>query len=142
MQTIHAPESAIPNLYSARRSSLVHLPSSAFRSTSLHLRPRRVMPPVLQAARGPALRILLGLLLLREVALAVGHYAPHVSDVVLVVGVRVLLGVLVQDLDDFAAAAWALLRVSGVFGSEIGLGLAAIRWTETTAIEKTLRARD
>lgn len=63
------------------------------------------MPPILQAAIALAVRVPLGLLLLREVPLAVRDDAAHVVDVVLVVLGRVLLGVLFQDLDDLAAAA-------------------------------------
>lgn len=62
------------------------------------------MPPVLQAACGPTLWILLGFLLLRKMAFTVGDNTSHVGDIVLIIGVGVLLGIFVQDLDDFTTA--------------------------------------
>jgi hypothetical protein len=62
------------------------------------------MPPILQTPITPTLRILLRLLLLRQMTFTVCHYAAHVGDIVLVVFRRVLGRVLLQDRDDSAAA--------------------------------------
>lgn len=48
------------------------------------------------------MRVLLGLALLRQVALAVRHDLAHVVDVVLVVPAGILVRVLLQDGDDVA----------------------------------------
>lgn len=62
------------------------------------------MAPILQTPRTLRLRILLRFLLLRQMPLAIRHDAAHVVDIVLVVFIRVLVGVLLEDGDDFAAA--------------------------------------
>ena len=69
---------------------------------------QRIVAPILQTPRRLAVRILLRLLLLGEVPLAIRDYATHVRDIVLIVLFRVLLGVLVQDLNDLAPAVLAI----------------------------------
>lgn len=66
----------------------------------------RIMPPVLQTARALAVRILLGLALLRQMPLAVGHHLAHVIDVVLIVGLGVLVRVLLEDFDNLSPASF------------------------------------
>ena len=61
------------------------------------------MSPILQASRGPALRILFRLAFLRKVTLAVRHYLSHMADVRLVVFIRILLRILLKDRYDLAA---------------------------------------
>lgn len=60
------------------------------------------MSPVLQTLVTLTVRILLGLLFLCEVALAVRNDLSHMIDVILLVLAWVLLGVLLQDCNDFA----------------------------------------
>ena len=62
------------------------------------------MAPVLEAARAPAFRVSLSLILLREVALAVCDDAAHMVDIVVVISFWVLLRVLLQYVYDLAAA--------------------------------------
>jgi hypothetical protein len=64
----------------------------------------RVMPPILQALVTPALRVLLRLLLLREVSLTITHHFAHVLQILVIVLLGVPLRVLLQDLDYLAAA--------------------------------------
>jgi hypothetical protein len=77
----------------------------------------RVMAPVLQTPRALAVRILLGLVLLRQMPLAVGHHLAHVIDVVLVVGLGVLVRVLLEDFDNLSPASFLHENpiVSGLF---------------------------
>lgn len=49
-----------------------------------------------------AISILLGLLLLRKMTLAVGCDTSHMSDIILIILGRILLWILLQDLDDLA----------------------------------------
>lgn len=63
------------------------------------------MAPILEALRTATVRILLRLAFLRQVTLIIGDDLAHVLDVLFVVLARVFLRVLLQDLDDFAAAA-------------------------------------
>jgi len=62
------------------------------------------MTPVLQRLRTLAVRVLLRLAFLRQVPLVVRHHLAHVLQVVVVVFAGVFLRVLLQDLDDLAAA--------------------------------------
>ena len=62
-----------------------------------------IVAPVFEAARALALRVSLGLILLREVALAVRNDAAHVVDIVVVISVWILLRVLLQYFYDLAA---------------------------------------
>lgn len=80
------------------------------RGVSGNLTLLRIMPPILQALRTLALRVLLRLVLLRQMPFTVRHDLAHVVDVVLVVFFRVLLRVLFEDGDDFAAAAVAVSK--------------------------------
>jgi hypothetical protein len=75
-----------------------------FRHMSSTSRLLRIMPPILQALVTPALRILLRLLLLREVSLTITHHLAHVLQVLIIVLLGVPLRVLLQDLDYLAAA--------------------------------------
>lgn len=61
------------------------------------------MAPVLEAPGALAIRVLRGLALLREVALAVSDDAAHVVDVAVIVRARVFVRVLLKDLYDLAA---------------------------------------
>lgn len=61
------------------------------------------MSPILEAARALALWIALGLFLLREVPLAVCDDATHVVDIIVIVGLRVLLRVLLEDPYDLSS---------------------------------------
>ena len=61
------------------------------------------MPPILQGLVALAIRVLFGLVLLRQMSLAVSDDLTHVGNVVLLVIVRVFRGVLVQYLNDLAA---------------------------------------
>lgn len=62
------------------------------------------MAPILQTPRALAVRILLGLALLRQMPLAVGHHLAHVVDVVLVICLGVLVRVLLEDFDNLSPA--------------------------------------
>ena len=62
------------------------------------------MAPVLEAARAPAFRVPLGLILLCEVALAVCDDAAHIVAIVVIISLGVLLWVLLQYVYDLAAA--------------------------------------
>lgn len=64
----------------------------------------RVVAPVLQALVRLAVGVAFGRVLLRQVPLVVGHHLAHVRDVVVLVPVRLALRVLLEDLDDLAAA--------------------------------------
>jgi hypothetical protein len=68
------------------------------------------MSPILQTLITLTIRILLRLLLLRQMPLAIRSHAAHMRDVIFVVSRGVFLRVLLQDLDDFAAA---VVRVGG-----------------------------
>lgn len=59
--------------------------------------------PVLQALRALAVRVLLCLAFLSEMALVVRDDLAHVLDVVFLVLAWILLRVLLEDCDDFAA---------------------------------------
>ena len=59
------------------------------------------MSPVLQALIRVAVRILLGLLLLGEMAFVISCNLPHVGDVLFLVLGWVFLRVLSQDLNNF-----------------------------------------
>lgn len=61
------------------------------------------MSPILKAPRAPTIRVLRGLVLLREVPLAIRDDAAHVVDVAVVVSVWVFVRVLFEDLYDLAA---------------------------------------
>lgn len=61
------------------------------------------MAPVLERLVAVAAGVVLGRLLLRQVPLAVHGDSPHVRHIISVVFARILLGVLAQDLEDFAA---------------------------------------
>ena len=61
------------------------------------------MTPVLQRLSTLALRILLRLSFLGQMALVVRHDFEHVANVVLVVLAGIFVWVLLQDLDDLAA---------------------------------------
>jgi hypothetical protein len=81
------------------------------------------MPPILQTLVALAVRILLRFLFLREVSLAVCHHLPHMIDIVLLIAVRILLWVLLQDSNDLASrivpdglAAAVVLRPAGASG--------------------------
>lgn len=62
------------------------------------------MPPILQTSITFTIRILLRLLLLRQMPFTVCSDSTHVRDVAFVVFRRVFLRVLLQDLDYLAAA--------------------------------------
>jgi hypothetical protein len=62
------------------------------------------MTPVLQRLSTLALRVLLRLSFLGQMALVVRHDFAHVANVVLVVFAGIFVRVLLQDLDDLAAA--------------------------------------
>ena len=62
------------------------------------------MTPVLQTLVALAIRVLLRLLLLRQMPLAVRNDLAHVGQVFFIVLLRVFLWILLQDLDDLAAA--------------------------------------
>lgn len=61
------------------------------------------MPPVLQRLVALAVRVPFGLLLLRQMSLAVSDDLTHVGNVLLLISLRVLGGIFVQYLDDLAA---------------------------------------
>lgn len=65
-----------------------------------------VMAPVLQRFVRFAVRVLFRRLFLRKMTLVVCHNFPHMGDVFLVILVWVLVGILLQDLDDISAASW------------------------------------
>lgn len=75
------------------------------------------MPPILQTLITLTIRILLRLLLLRKMSLAVRNDLAHVINVVLLILVGVLLGILLQDGNNLAAAI-----VSDSFTGAIVLG--------------------
>ena len=72
----------------------------------MSLRLLRVMSPILQTFRTPTLRVLLRLTFLRKVALVIRDDLAHVLDVFFVVFARIFLWVLLQDLNDLAAAGY------------------------------------
>lgn len=60
------------------------------------------MSPILQTLITLTLRILLRLLLLRQMPLTIRHHLAHVIDILLLVLFRIFLGVFLQDGDDFS----------------------------------------
>lgn len=60
----------------------------------------RIVAPVLQALVAIAIGVLLGFLLLGKMSFVIRCHLPHVRDVVFNVLGRVLLGILLQNLDD------------------------------------------
>ncbi len=68
-----------------------------------------IVAPVLQRLVALAVGVVFGLLLLRQMSLAVSDHLAHVRDVLLLIALGVFRGILVQDLDDLAAT----VRVSG-----------------------------
>jgi hypothetical protein len=75
------------------------------------------MSPILQALVTLTIRILLRLLLLRQMPLAVRHDLPHMINIVLIVLAWILLGILLQNRNDLAAGIVADgLAAAVVFG--------------------------
>ena len=62
----------------------------------------RIMTPIFQRLIALAVRILLGFLLLREMPFAVCCHPSHMRNVFFLVLRGILVGVLLQDLDDLA----------------------------------------
>ena len=61
------------------------------------------MPPILQTLITLTIRILLRLLLLRQMALTIRNYFAHVINIILLILAWILFGVLVKNSDDLAA---------------------------------------
>lgn len=59
-----------------------------------------------------AFRVLLCLLLLREMAFAVCNHPSHVVNIFLVILLRILLRILLENLDDLASTILSLLMVT------------------------------
>jgi hypothetical protein len=60
------------------------------------------MSPVLQALIRVAIRVLFGLFLLRKMALVIRGDFPHMRDIFLVIFGRILLWVLLENLNDLS----------------------------------------
>jgi hypothetical protein len=67
----------------------------------------RIMSPVLQTLITLTIRVLLRLLFLRKMPFTVCYDLPHVIDIVLLILVRILLGILLQDGNYLAAGIMA-----------------------------------
>lgn len=91
-------------IQASKTPKTVRAHGSRRRSASM-LRLLRIMAPVLQASRALALGVLLRFPFLGQMSLTIRHHLPHVCDVLLLVCVGVLVWVLLEDLDDLAAAA-------------------------------------
>lgn len=62
------------------------------------------MPPVLQALRTLTVRILFGLALLRKMSLTIRDYFPHMRYISVVILLRILVWIFLQDIYDLATA--------------------------------------
>ena len=89
-----------------------------------------IVAPVLQRLVALAVGVVFGLLLLRQMSLAVSDHLAHVRDVILLKALGVFRGILVQYLDDLAAT----VRVSGLLPT-------CIKPTPVQKKDRTFRAR-
>jgi len=71
------------------------------------------MSPILQAFVRVAIRILLGLLLLGQMAFVVSSNLPHVGYIGFLIFRWVFLRVLLQDLHDLSTTVWTISKTQG-----------------------------
>ena len=64
----------------------------------------RIVSPIHQALEAIAVGVLLGLPLLGEMPFVVGSNSAHMGQIILIVLLGILLGVLLQDLNDLTTA--------------------------------------
>lgn len=91
-----------------------------------------VVSPITKASITLAVGVLLRRLLLRQVPFAVGNNLAHVWDVLIVISFGVLLGVLLEDLNDFSPTVYMIVNPRAKPDKRVGYLTSRGLWTLQT----------